>query len=209
MLINHARGRSMKTISRSSQGGVVLIISLIVLVAMTLAALALIRSADTGNLIAGNMAFQQAATHSAELGVESAVTWLDAATDATLEADDTTAGYVANGSNSAFAPGAADNYSWDQYWADSVKDSGRVVTATEADQAGNTVSYIIDRLCSAAGAKSKTNCVLSPTSRVGVGNSSGVGSSQFNAPMSVYYRITVRVEGPRNTVSYVQSVVYK
>lgn len=199
----------MQSPSRKPQSGVVLIISLIVLVAMTLAALALIRSADTGNLIAGNMAFQQAATHSAEVGIESAVTWLDAASEATLESDNPTNGYVANGSDSSHAPGAADSYSWDQFWAGNIKDSARVVTATEADQAGNTVSYIIDRLCNAVGAKSRTNCVLSPETRVGVGNSAGVGSSQFNAPISVYYRITVRVEGPRNTVSYVQSVVYK
>jgi Tfp pilus assembly protein PilX len=68
----------MKASSQKIQSGVVLIIALIVLVAMTLAALALVRSVDTNNLIAGNMAFQQAAKHSADAGVEAAATWLKA-----------------------------------------------------------------------------------------------------------------------------------
>ena len=43
--------------SRRKQSGVVLFISLIILVAMSLAGIALIRSVDTSNLIAGNLAF--------------------------------------------------------------------------------------------------------------------------------------------------------
>lgn len=201
----------MQKYSRKTQSGVVLIIALIVLVAMTLAALALVRSVDTNNLIAGNLAFQQAAVHSGDTGIETAADWIDKAADATLENNVPNSGYVANGSLSTFSPDATTHYSWDEFWsaAGGVKASGRVVTAPQADEAGNTVSYIIDRLCNTTGVKNKNDCVLSPTSAVGVGNSAGVGSSQFNAPISVYYRITVRVEGPRNTVSYVQSVVSK
>lgn len=198
----------MQNKSTKAQSGVVLIIALIVLVAMTLAALALIRSVDTNNLIAGNMAFQQSAAHSADTGVETALTWLGGVTDPTvLETDDNTNGYIANGSQSSASPAAADHYSWDEYWANSIKNSGRVITTPGVDAAGNTVSYIIDRLCSNAGPKDKINCVVSPASAVAQGNSSGVGSSQFNSPILVYYRITVRVDGPRNTVSYVQSIV--
>ena len=193
--------------THKAQSGVVLIIALIVLVAMTLAALALIRSVDTNNLIAGNMAFQQAAAHSADTGIEAAAAWLDSESDTLLEGDIPDSGYASNGSANGLSPDAATNYSWDTYW--SKIDSNRVVTATQADPAGNTVSYIIDRLCNNPGTKNKIDCVVSPSSRVGAGNSAGTGSSQFNAPISVYYRITVRVAGPRNTVSYVQSVVSK
>jgi Tfp pilus assembly protein PilX len=195
---------------RKAQSGVVLIIALIVLVAMTLAALALIRSVDTNNLIAGNMAFQQAAVHSADTGIELAAAWIDSASDAMLEGIDDSHGYVPNGSISTYSPGSGDHYSWDEYWNRYVNGSRAIASATQADQAGNTVSYIIDRLCSIAGTKNNIDCVLSPTSAVGTGNSAGVGNrGQFNAPVSVYYRITVRVDGPRNTVSYVQSVVSK
>ena len=198
----------MQNKSHQAQSGVVLVIALIVLVAMTLAALALIRSVDTNNLIAGNMAFQQSAAHSGDTGVETAVAWLSAVSDpADLESDDSTNGYIANGSQASASPAASDHYSWDEYWVNTVKTSGRVVTAPAADSAGNTVSYIIDRLCSNAGPKDKINCVVSPASNIAQGNSAGVGSSQFNTPILVFYRITVRVDGPRNTVSYVQSVV--
>ena len=43
------------------QRGVVLFIALIVMVAMSLAAIALFRSVDTANLVAGNQAFKQGA----------------------------------------------------------------------------------------------------------------------------------------------------
>ena len=43
---------------RRTQSGVVLFIALIVLVAMTLAGIAIMRSVDTGNQIAGNVGVQ-------------------------------------------------------------------------------------------------------------------------------------------------------
>lgn len=47
---------------RRAQQGVVLFVALIILVAMTLAGIALMRSVDTNVLIAGNLAFRQGAT---------------------------------------------------------------------------------------------------------------------------------------------------
>jgi hypothetical protein len=39
------------------------------------------------------------------------------------------------------------------------------------------------------------------------GNGQGAGDVQINAASQVYYRITVRVAGPKRTESYVQSHV--
>jgi Tfp pilus assembly protein PilX len=39
------------------------------------------------------------------------------------------------------------------------------------------------------------------------GGSSAVGSVQFPGNPQVYYRITARSQGPKNTASYVQSMV--
>jgi Tfp pilus assembly protein PilX len=195
--------------THKNQSGVVLIIALIVLVAMTLAALALIRSVDTNNLIAGNMAFQQAAAHSADTGIEAAAAWIGNASDAMLESDQKDSGYISNGSASGFAPDAATNYSWDAYWAKAIEGKGRVVPMPK-DPAGNTVSYIIDRLCDQPGEKNLTHCVVSPVISTVLGNSNRAGTEDdFKGSSSAYYRITVRVAGPRNTVSYVQSVVSK
>ena len=54
------------------QRGVIVFIALIVLVAMTLAALSLIRSTDTGNVISGNLAFKQGTANASETVLESA-----------------------------------------------------------------------------------------------------------------------------------------
>jgi Tfp pilus assembly protein PilX len=43
---------------KHAQQGVVLLMALIMLVALTLAGIALVRSVDTTNLIAGNLAFK-------------------------------------------------------------------------------------------------------------------------------------------------------
>jgi Tfp pilus assembly protein PilX len=60
------------------QRGVVLFFTLIALVVMSLAAVALIRSVDTSTMIAGNLAFKQSATTSGDGGIEAAVSWLAA-----------------------------------------------------------------------------------------------------------------------------------
>src|SRR5450830_1873633 len=59
------------------QRGVIMLIALITLVAMTLAAIALVRSVDTTNIIAGNLAFQQSATNAGDIGSEKAIQWLE------------------------------------------------------------------------------------------------------------------------------------
>ena len=73
------RGR---TAAPRRQSGVVLIIALIVLVAMSLAGIALFRQVGTGLTIAGNLAFKQAATAAADFGVEDARKWLTGAATA-------------------------------------------------------------------------------------------------------------------------------
>jgi Tfp pilus assembly protein PilX len=204
MLIAHHIGPTQGK-AHGRQRGVVLIIALIVLVAMTLAALALVRSVDTNNIIAGNLAFQQAATHSGDSGVEAAVTWLQANnTGAGLDSDIASWGYSANGSDPARSPAAGQ--SWDAYWAQSL--TARVKTLSPEASTGNTVSYVIDRLCNNAGGKTAgAACIASPIVTAATGNAEEAGEIQLNAPSVVYYRITVRIAGPKNTVSYVQAMV--
>jgi Tfp pilus assembly protein PilX len=207
MLINHFSSQT--TMRHVKQRGVVLVIALIVLIAMTLAGIALMRSVDTSNLIAGNLAFQQAATHSADTGVETAVRWLETASSTNnglaLEASDNTNGYVANGSDATNNPSAGQ--SWDDFWNGTLKARKVDLNGGSEDDAGNKVSYVIDRMCANAGPKTGgASCVASPVVTVDPGNCECPGVP-LNAPSVVYYRVTVRVAGPRNTVSYVQAMV--
>ncbi len=81
--------------SKHKQSGVVLFIALIVLVAMSLAGVALWRSIGTGVLIAGNIAIQRGAVTSSDRGIEAARIWLMNQTPTVLNSDQTRA-YVSN-----------------------------------------------------------------------------------------------------------------
>ena len=62
---------------RAKQRGIVLILVLIGLVAMTLAGIALVRGSQTSSMIAGNFAFRQASLAAADTAVELAFAQLD------------------------------------------------------------------------------------------------------------------------------------
>src|SRR4051794_23448571 len=95
-MLNRHHTRSRHAV-RQSQQGVVLLVALIVLVAITMAGIALIRSVDTTTLLAGNLAFQQAAVHASDTGVEKAIAVLQQkSTDGTLDSNDTSNGYFAS-----------------------------------------------------------------------------------------------------------------
>ena len=192
------------------QRGVVLFISLIVLVAMTLAGIALVRSVDTTNQIAGNLAFKQGATLSADAAIETARNWLLTQTNATLSCTPPTAPcnntfYYA----STPTTGQGTETPWPQYnW------TGAAI-ALAADAAGNQVSYVIQRLCKNTGDPSpvppvNNSCInTAGTTGAGVasGTSKGAGRSNIAGTLQYYYRVTARIIGPRNTVSYVQSII--
>jgi type IV pilus assembly protein PilX len=185
------------------QHGIVLLIALLVLVAMSLAGIALVRSVYTTNIIAGNIAFQQAATNSADTGIEAAITWLQqnsgCATTCTLTDNKYENGYSAHRGD----PSAGQ--SWEGFWKTLV-DANRVVTLPQ-DASGNRVSYTIHRLCNGTGAPDDAGCAVAPAIFSSSAGNDQSNPDQVDAPTKVYYRITSRVSGPRNTVSFVQAVV--
>ena len=200
-----AKGGHRKTIScRATAGrrqrGAVLFIALIVLVAMTLAGIAIMRSVDTTTLIAGNLAFKQGTIQSSDNGVEDGFQWL-IANRATLANDNLAKGYY-----SARPAGSLD-------WSDPQTWTSAVTVGTDA--AGNTVSYLIHRMCTlgAAGYNAANQQCALDAPAVGTppppatGDSFTVGAPGFLQDPKVYYRITVRTQGPRNTVSFVQAMV--
>lgn len=195
------------------QRGVVLMVALIVLVALTLAGLALMRSLDTTNLIAGNLAFQQSATHSGDIGTEAAITWLQNNTNTTSVCPDSTTQrtlYCNNSANGYFSARLepAAGQTWDAFWTASLAQNA--VSMAQDVTTGNTVSYVIHRLCNANGDPTSVpspGCAFSMTSPPVESNSKEAG---FVAPVvnvQVYYRITSRIVGPRNATSYVQTII--
>jgi type IV pilus assembly protein PilX len=202
------RHKSLGDLHTERQRGVVLVIALIVLVAMTLASIAMVRSVDTSTVVAGNLAFKQSATTSGDAGIEAALAWLGG-NGPNLENDSAANGYYATSQNSLDLTGnktesTADNLSWS---------SSGIVKKLAVDAAGNQVSYVIHRMCDSAGPLNGATCATEQTSQTG--SSSGAlrqmttyqpGSWGAVANQG-YYRITVRIEGPRSNISYVQAIV--
>lgn len=182
--------------SAHKQHGVVLFIALIVLVAMSLAGLALWRSIGTGVLIAGNIAIQRGAVTSSDVGIEGARVWLMAQTPTVLN-NTQPQGYIS---------------SWDNQFDATTFDWATLGTPVTTDAAGFAVQYVIHRLCSLpnAGNNAPNQQCLTVSE---AGGSSGRGGGSYGVlPLSgttyIYYRITSRAVGPRNTVSYTQSIMY-
>lgn len=112
------------------QHGVALLTALIVLAVMFVGGLALARSIDTGNLVAGNVAFRQASLQAADLGVEAAVGRLQVLmSQKKLDV-------------------ASDNYSPTYGDEVPVPPTTLAVTSTATD---NEARFMIERLCNAAG----------------------------------------------------------
>jgi hypothetical protein len=187
------------------QRGVVLFIALIALVAITLASIALMRSVDTANVIAGNFAFKESTIHTTDLGTENAIAALPALVG--------TSGKTASANQyfpvkkSVDALGIPD-IDW------------RNVPKTSIAGTGNDVQYVIERMCEAIPASSgvaassngpdQTNrndvtdfCITAPQCSPGV----SINTPPFCVAGDINYRITTRVVGPRGTVSVVQSIV--
>jgi len=72
-----------------SQRGVILLIALIMLVAMTLAGIGMMRSVDTGSVIAGNLAFKEATLNASDAGTNAAFSALMAVANTANATDKT------------------------------------------------------------------------------------------------------------------------
>lgn len=196
-------------LQRATQRGMVLLMALIVLVAVMVAGIAMMRSVDTATLVSGNLALQQSATYAADKGVEAALAMLvQKRTDDpnSLQNNDGGSGYFASFQNATPPAGT----SWQQFWTQNFA-SVAVDIGPGPDQFGNQVFYVVHRQCQDPG--SSTACLAPPpkagTTSAGGGNEQDTGSQNnlIQPPTQIYYRITVRVAGPRRTESYVQTNV--
>lgn len=200
------------------QRGVVLFFTLIALLAMSLAAVALIRSVDTSTMIAGNLAFKQAATTSGDAGIEAAVNWM-AAIEAANNALNvlTDPAHPFNITDLAARPGyhsSADpalDITADTTWDDI--NNNNVLVGT--DGSGNTIRYIIQRMCRNANQPIQSaNCLFSGAIVDKGGQSIPLpqeicdGAGCPVAGQTPQIRITARATGPKSTVSHVQIFVY-
>jgi type IV pilus assembly protein PilX len=178
------------------QRGVVMFVALIVMVAMALAALALIRSVDTTTAVVGNLGFRQASVLPSNAAVEEAV--------AALFEKNTIADKAQN-------LAAQNYYATKQAGEDSRGIPAQLQKKTSFSLArvlkpdgGNEVRYVIERMCFKEEVAAITHCDMTLPAE-GRGTTIEPGKDLSGALVQIpFYRLTVRVDGPRNTASFAQ-----
>ena len=181
------------------QHGVVLFVAIIVLIVMTLAGLALLRQMSGSNAISGNVAFKVNATSTADAGAEKARQWvLDIAHDKNNSS-------AADGYYATWVGGIdPSQYDWEHHSGSSTLDDGT----------GNKVRYIINRLCETEGLDPNNPAQRCSAIDAAFNSGANVGGVSYapgaapTVPLTPFFRITTRVDGPRNTVSYTQILMY-
>ena len=208
------------------QRGISLIVVLVALLIIGFAAVALLRSSDTGTLSAGNLAFKKTALAAGDAGTEVAVDWLgDNATSVALFDDSPADGYYATTAAACDMTGTrtpddeTDDVNWtDDDPGDNCNMDAITVAAGNGIPDGYTVSYVVNRMCNAAGnpgdvfaADNVTPMICSSVGGgISEGSTRGAGSygvTPLTGETQFYYRITTRVDGPRNTVRYIEVLV--
>jgi len=193
----------MQTLAKKrNQNGVVLWISLMVLVVLLAAAVAIVRNTSLGQGIAGNLGFKKNATFAGDQGTEAARAWLATQNKITLQNDIVAQGYYSSWGTDFDDP---TTFSWTN-----------AVESTSNNGSGNQVSYLVHRMCrftgptNGAGSGSAgipQECVYA--SKAPHDTTGGSQAAVFPAAITnPFYRVTSRVVGPRNTVSYVQTMLY-
>lgn len=201
------------------QDGLVLFVALIALVVMSLAGVSLIRSVDTNSQIAGNLAFKQNTVISSNIGLEAMADTVGKQTLAYAVKNSPTDGYYATCNKFDLSTDAecdGGKLTDDAIWVDanSKKADGDGIAAGK-DQFGNTIRYIVERMSTDGDEDDEIDVTktlmasikdldLNGASTKGTGEEQGSTLENKSVPLPIY-RITLRIEGPKDAVSYVQA----
>jgi Tfp pilus assembly protein PilX len=198
---------------RAGQRGIVVFVALIAVVILSLAAVGLMRSVHTNTIVVGNLAFRQAAQSMSSAAVEKAIydMFPPTKTIADMKSHDLPRNY--------FATVQAGQ---DQYGVPAALQGGSLTSLPplypagaqvirDKDVSGNDVhvaTYVIERMCDDdALGKDPTgiDCEMIPPKQ------SNAKENQLKKgiplPRIPYYRMTVRVDGPGNSVAFSQAML--
>lgn len=201
---------------RRHQSGIALFVALIVMVALSLAGVALIRSIDTTTAVTGNIAFRQSALLQANWAVEEAIahvyngdTKLDPGSMIDTNDNDTSKYYYAtydpSKDSTKSAQPALPSGIPDVLWT---KSGAWPQALTPDANTGNSVKYVIQRMCETAlplpSGPTQGQCeLMQPKQALGT----TTGDEAINVGKFPLYRVTVRVDGPNNSLAFVQAMI--
>lgn len=211
------------SLARPSRG-VSLLFALLALVALSLAAMGLVRTVGNTSLVVGNLGFKRDATGSADLGAELAIAIVlqPLVGGNGLDNDIPASGYYATstdaldptGRNTTMNPRALVNWT-NNACAGSGAFTACLTPSPSTVIGTNTVSWIITRLCATAGSKDLASNSCAATLTSGVADDANSSGLDYAAPGGLvsgttvpYYRVIVRTQGGRDTVSYTETIVH-
>jgi len=209
---NDRRSSSRRPVATSArQRGVVLLFCLIILVILLASGVAIVRSMNSSMASAGNLAFRRDLVNQGEQAISKA-----------MQAFGPGGALATAGATSNSLP--ASNYS-----AIQLESNARGIpllllkntdTPSGLDVAGNAfapgggditgresvkIRYVIDRLCNSNGAFSTLGSTRCVSTSVGVTTGGTVGEDRPPTSSPPLYRVSVRVDGPRDTQIFLQS----
>jgi type IV pilus assembly protein PilX len=172
------------------QEGVTMLVVLVLLSVMLLGGLALARITEIGTLASGNAAYREASLQASEIGLNTA--FLAVRNIAAGSEDTNVAGW---------------------YWSTMRTTDANGIPAVDFDAApevvvGNySVRYVAERMCNTSPVTDTLQQCL--VKQVPQTESSVAGRESIDPPNSRQFRVTVRVTGPKDTQTWIQSLVTK
>ncbi len=210
----------------SRQAGASLLFALITLVALALAASALVRAVDTGAVVLGNLGSKKATAIAADRATQIAIQALAGMTAGAREVDAANQGYYATSKEDYDITGfdrtdpSRKLVNWEVDGSCAYATSGTCDPLTRPSDeqtidtaAGLKARWLITRLCSQAGTISAAanNCAVPLKGTFqkdqGAGEKSYSQVQQSVSNPHPFFRIVVRVTGPRNAVTYTETII--
>jgi type IV pilus assembly protein PilX len=174
--------------SHRAQRGVTILVVLVLLSVMLLGGLAMARMTETRTLASGNTAFREASLQATEVGLNEAYAALRVVGFA--EDDDAASWYWATAQ-----PADADAIPKDIIWDD----------APEIVVGNYRVRYVVERLCTVTPVTSTLReCLVRQVPQM---ESNKAMQESVDPPNARQFRVTVRVTGPKDTQTWIQSLV--
>ena len=205
---------NMKSYRHGQQHGFVLVMTLIILVVMVLSAQALMLVARSGVTTAGNVAFRQAAVRVADVAAEDAFQWVNNQTAASATAMTTTDNLTKPGFYAIHNQTDPSCSTTTQFTPQTYKFTAAGCSMVHTGEvSGYTLYYVVHRMAAGTGACPAADCSgpsVDTTPQAGCSKDPSAPEycGNYGSTRHVYYRVTVKVVGPRPNSRYIQTFVY-
>ena len=180
--------RRPRAAARRAPRGVTVLVVLLLMSVMVLGGMALARMTEIGTLATGNNAAREASLQASEVGINTAYLAVQA-----LASEESNSGTWYWATTQAADAAGIPNLAW--------------ASAPEIAVGVYSVRYVVERLCNTAPVTDTLRqCLVRQVPQV---SSSRVGHEEVDPPNTRQFRITVRILGPKDSETWVQTMVSK